>query len=233
MARPRSIAREGDKFVSICAACGKKRLLSSYPVRDICVSCSRRSRVKEPIQVFLSDQDVNSYLAGESATSIAVRLGIQAQTVINALRRQGAETRNMKEAVVLLDNTQRLKDQLDKLRASGEIGKLISAGHQKVSLKDWKDFRKHASERERGSNQWKAWRLAVFQRDGFCCVMCEDKGSKAGFLEPHHIKTKLKHPELMYEISNGVTLCRDCHRKTFWKEVQYEAEFTSYVQSLP
>lgn len=231
MTRPRTVLREGNKFVSTCINCGKSRLLSSYPTRDTCVSCSRKNRV-EPIRIVISDEDVRHYLEGESATSIASRLGIEAHSVIKALKRQGIKTRNMKESVTLLDNGQHLKDVSNKLRASGEMQKLISAGHQKVSSENWNGFRKQATERERGSNQWKSWRLAVFQRDGFCCISCGDKGSKSSFLEPHHIKKKSKNPEMMYEVSNGVTLCRDCHRKTFGKEVQHEAAFTSYVQSL-
>ena len=33
-------------------------------------------------------------------------------------------------------------------------------------------------------------------------------------LEAHHIKEKVNFPELEYDVSNGICLCHDCHRKT-------------------
>lgn len=58
---------------------------------------------------------------------------------------------------------------------------------------------------------WKLWREAVFKRDNFTCQSCNKKG---GYLEPHHIKGWAQYPELRYEVSNGQTLCKACHKLT-------------------
>lgn len=56
--------------------------------------------------------------------------------------------------------------------------------------------------------EYKQWRKAVFERDGYTCQSCLVRG---GVLHAHHIKEWAKHPELRYEASNGQTLCKACH----------------------
>lgn len=60
------------------------------------------------------------------------------------------------------------------------------------------------------SNEYKNWRKAVFERDGFTCQECGDMG----YVTAHHIKSFAHYPDLRYEISNGKTLCESCHEKT-------------------
>ncbi len=59
-------------------------------------------------------------------------------------------------------------------------------------------------------DEYKQWRMAVFERDHFTCRDC---GSKRG-IEADHILPWVSHPSLRYDISNGRTLCRPCHQKT-------------------
>lgn len=61
------------------------------------------------------------------------------------------------------------------------------------------------------SEGWSKWRKSVFERDNYTCQECGYKGDK---LEPHHIKPKSIYPDLVFEVSNGLTLCKSCHRKT-------------------
>jgi len=57
-----------------------------------------------------------------------------------------------------------------------------------------------------------AWRKAVLERDGYVCQQCgrQCKKRERG-LAAHHIKPYADHPDLRYEMSNGITLCRHCH----------------------
>ena len=48
----------------------------------------------------------------------------------------------------------------------------------------------------------------VLERDNYKCKLC---GSKAQVF--HHIKPKAKFPELVLEIRNLISLCKDCHAK--------------------
>lgn len=60
------------------------------------------------------------------------------------------------------------------------------------------------------SIEYKNWRKAVFERDGYTCQGCGDQN----YITAHHIKGFAKHPELRYDVSNGLTLCEKCHAKT-------------------
>ncbi len=59
--------------------------------------------------------------------------------------------------------------------------------------------------------KYKQWRSDVFQRDSWTCQTC---GKKECYLESHHIKSWAKYLQLRYDITNGVTLCRECHKLT-------------------
>lgn len=65
---------------------------------------------------------------------------------------------------------------------------------------------------ERTSFRYKEWRKAVFERDEYTCQFCGD--NRGGNLNADHIKPFAFFPELRYELSNGRTLCHDCHKLT-------------------
>jgi hypothetical protein len=67
--------------------------------------------------------------------------------------------------------------------------------------------------------EYKLWREAVFKRDNWTCQNKDCNKNKC-YLEAHHIKSWAKYPELRYELSNGITLCKECHnliRKKYFK----------------
>jgi 5-methylcytosine-specific restriction endonuclease McrA len=85
----------------------------------------------------------------------------------------------------------------------------------KLSLKPnpWEPLKELRAEnqKQRRSPQYKAWRMAVLTRDKFTCQKC---GYKGGYLEAHHIKPFAYFPELRFTVSNGQTLCPNCHWET-------------------
>jgi hypothetical protein len=62
----------------------------------------------------------------------------------------------------------------------------------------------------RESTEYTQWREAVLKRDNYTCVDC---GSRKR-LQADHIKQFAFYPSLRFELSNGRTLCIECHRKT-------------------
>lgn len=53
------------------------------------------------------------------------------------------------------------------------------------------------------------WRKAVLERDNYTCQLCGNKER----LETHHIVPILIVPERIFDLSNGQTLCYECHKK--------------------
>jgi hypothetical protein len=63
----------------------------------------------------------------------------------------------------------------------------------------------------RMSLRYKLWRESVFVRDDYTCQIC---GKKGGKLNADHIESFARYPEMRYDLSNGRTLCEQCHRLT-------------------
>lgn len=63
----------------------------------------------------------------------------------------------------------------------------------------------------RWSAQYARWRTKVFERDDYICRFC---GQRGGRLNADHIKPLLHHPELIFDLNNGRTLCENCHKQT-------------------
>lgn len=87
-------------------------------------------------------------------------------------------------------------------------------GHPKIRGKNhpnWKGGVTPVNEKIRKSIEYKNWRSSVFKRDKYTCVKC---GQIGGRLEADHIKPFCSFPKLRFILSNGRTLCFDCHKKT-------------------
>ena len=69
------------------------------------------------------------------------------------------------------------------------------------------DRREHSNRKKK----YKKWVLDVFKNNNFTCQCCGD--NSGGNLVNHHLEGWHWCKELRFEISNGVTLCRDCHNK--------------------
>lgn len=65
----------------------------------------------------------------------------------------------------------------------------------------------------RQSDEHKAWSNAVRSRDGFTCQLCGGKPKRRKSIHAHHIVPFAKDAALRFDINNGVTLCRLCHRR--------------------
>lgn len=79
---------------------------------------------------------------------------------------------------------------------------------------NWKGGITPAQLKVRNSDEYKAWRQAVFQRDDWTCQNCFVRG---GVLNADHIQPFALYPELRFDVNNGRTLCKPCHIQVGWK----------------
>lgn len=61
---------------------------------------------------------------------------------------------------------------------------------------------------QRTMPEYRQWRDAVYERDAYTCQDCGAKGS----MNAHHIESWATHPDLRFDVANGVTLCVACHK---------------------
>lgn len=75
----------------------------------------------------------------------------------------------------------------------------------------WKGGLTELSLRIRHSARYREWRESIFKRDNYTCQGC---GKIGGNLNADHLKPFSLYPELRFDLSNGRTLCIECHKKT-------------------
>jgi hypothetical protein len=74
---------------------------------------------------------------------------------------------------------------------------------------------------DRRSHKNKTWSKQVRTRDCWSCVLCSHNHQCVA----HHLNSYMANPKQRYEVSNGVTLCRSCHKefhKTYGKNTTKE-----------
>lgn len=92
-----------------------------------------------------------------------------------------------------------------------ETKKKMADNHKGEKCIFWRGGITPVSMQIRMSPEYKLWRISVFARDNYTCQICKEVG---GILNAHHIKSFSQYPELRFEKLNGITMCRECHKRT-------------------
>jgi len=77
---------------------------------------------------------------------------------------------------------------------------------------NWQGGITDENQKVRNSTEYSNWRKLVFERDNYTCQHCGKQGVE---LNAHHIMKFSTHHDLRLEVSNGLTLCVPCHKKTY------------------
>ncbi|MCK9370083.1 HNH endonuclease [Candidatus Dojkabacteria bacterium] len=77
---------------------------------------------------------------------------------------------------------------------------------------NWKGGITPINHKIRTSKKYSKWRTSIIIRDEWICQHCGEWTSPPN-THVHHIKSFNTHPELRFDINNGITLCDICHDK--------------------
>jgi len=77
--------------------------------------------------------------------------------------------------------------------------------------------------------RYREWARQVKNRDYWKCQISNNDCS--GRVEAHHILGWKDHPELRYDVKNGITLCHFHHPKGRKMEEKYETAFKELVEA--
>lgn len=100
-----------------------------------------------------------------------------------------------------------------------KIANTLKGKYRDSNNPNWKGGDKYERNQWQSRYEYKEWRKAVFERDCYTCQMCGKKSS--GDIEAHHIYTWKNYPEKRFDVENGITLCKKCHRSIKEKEDEY------------
>lgn len=78
--------------------------------------------------------------------------------------------------------------------------------------------------------KYKLWRSAIFEYDNYTCQM-PNCNTGCTYVEPHHIYKWSKYPDKRYDLNNGITLCRICHKSILGKEENFINLFNNIKQN--
>lgn len=110
-------------------------------------------------------------------------------------------------------HTEEAKEKMRKVKigkkASAETRKKMSESKKGDKCHTWKGGVTVENDIIRHSMEYRDWRKLVFERDVYTCQDCND--STGGNLNAHHDKSFSDYKELRFDVSNGITLCADCH----------------------
>ena len=193
---------------------------------------------------------INRYLLGYSLNQVGIQFGISGTSVYKILKKHNIERRSVGNAVTLrydMDGGELREHQsnLRKGKPSTTLGKTWTIKHriERPNQKGennhfWKGGKTKISQQIKNLVEYKMWRMSIFKRDFFTCQHCGAKNKKgekyifdadhiypfSKILDDYNI-TSIEEAiscEKLWDIENGRTLCRDCHKKTeTWGMNQY------------
>ena len=191
---------------------------------------------------------IDIYLSGKSMPETAKYFNVSESIILNILKRCNIARRTVKEGNSLKwkkDDFRNNQIEKRKNKPSGALGKtwkvdkiIKRPNNSGENNHFWKGGKTKLSLQIRNSAEYSFWRKQIFEKDNYTCQICGRKNKKGDkvIIEVDHIYpfskilddfdiTSIEEAiscEKIWDIENGRTLCRECHKKTeTWGINQY------------
>jgi hypothetical protein len=173
----------------------------------------------------MDDDFIAAYPATDNA-SLAARYGVSPVTILKWARRLGLRKTPAHRAEAQRRRMlgRRLSAETRAKIGAKATGRALSAETKaKILQTKLRNGTLPKGERHykwKGGQTWRrfkdpryiSWRSSVLERDDYTCRHCRRRCKKyERVLAAHHVQPYATRPELRFEVSNGITLCRACH----------------------
>jgi 5-methylcytosine-specific restriction endonuclease McrA len=110
-----------------------------------------------------------------------------------------------------------------KLKTCGSCSKIIDFNSDcscRKKRNNYNNDKNKESKKPIQSQEYKDFRKRIIERDNFHCQRCMIKYGilETEYLQVHHIKSRVHYPELVYDESNVITVCRVCNNQLGTKD---------------
>lgn len=213
------------KITAICDVCGKETLLkyqiymNSYKNGNYysCNECSREKQRKTCLDRYGSETPFGSKEIIEKRKKTCLRkygttnylASEEGKAIIKKTCREKYGVDNIFQKTEYIQSKMIEKYGVDHYFKTQEGKEKYLYGENNPSYNSELTDEERVFKRE--SVEDRKWRKSVYERDNYTCICCGyDKGR---ILNAHHLNSHARFPEQRYDVNNGVTLCKHCHRE--------------------
>lgn len=183
------------KIYAICDKCKIGRWVEIKSYRILCKKCIQNTERIRKIK-----SKTHKGIKHSKKTKEKISLGNKGKIISKEIREKTSKT------MTGIKRSKKTKEKMSKSK-SGENNYLFGKfGKEHPSY----NFDLTNEERliKREYPEYKEWRTAVYKRDNYMCQLCGMPDN----LISHHIESYNSNKELRTTLSNGITLCEDCHK---------------------
>jgi len=188
----KSVKKRDSRWVQVCPNCQNERYISYCQAYNIKKSISNKECKHCLIELKKYIINTNGLSKGRKYNN---------GTLGKKFKNKGTYYKN------ILNNPTNNPLTIDKMRKA-KIGKYGEFAN------NWQGGKTRFRLRAMSTLKYKKWRSFVLERDNYTCTDCNSTSN----LHVHHIKYWSTHPELRYDVDNGVVLCKECHYKVHRKD---------------
>jgi hypothetical protein len=210
-----------DGGLKTCKHCGEK--YKSYKTKRVCCSVNCANELKKGKKLNITPErreflinHINRVRKQKTKKIYTCVCG----KVIGTKRRKYCDECLEKNRFYIIKKCVYCNKEYKGTRNSHYCSKACLKEHRKIIMvgennPNWKGGVKTPNQVGRNNIEHNEWIKAVFKRDNYTCQKCNQVGWE---LNAHHIKPWAKYKNLRYVLSNGLTLCKKCHKEVHRKK---------------